>query len=488
MQNDFNQEESLPAVPEQDTMQQETASPEMQEIAGDSQAILEQIPEMQEITDDSQTILEQMPELLLEEVAAPEPEPISESPSAAAATDAQSKQPALTTPAVETDASTASALQQETLPQSLKHVGTFGQSRPVQQPISTPQPFAVPQPQSQQPVPQQNFNQPRPILPQQQRHPAPASQFGARPIITGQQPGPTPAPSYPGQAAPPPRPMAQQPGQMPRPVYPGQPLQRPYMPGQPLQPAMQPPRQPLSLKKFVVWGLVVCIILSFLCGFGGQYLSNSVTPEPETEVIDPADQTPAVVRPNPAVEPESGSWSVVADSANSTAFIYNAANERYGSGVLVSANYLLTDTALVSGADMVTVVFLDGTQQEGIVVEKNTAIDIAVVQISSTKQPVPLGKSDTLRVGDKAFAVYILQTGLTITDGIISAFRKLDAQGSQQDLLQTSTPMLPGSAGGGLYNVHGELIGILLPTYSVTECIGYAMPIDIILANLQTAI
>jgi len=98
-------------------------------------------------------------------------------------------------------------------------------------------------------------------------------------------------------------------------------------------------------------------------------------------------------------------------------------------------------------------------------------------------QPVILGDSSGLRVGELAVAVGnpLGELGGTVTDGIISALdREIDFDGITMNLLQTNAAINPGNSGGGLFNSRGELIGIIVAKSagSDIEGIGFAIPIN----------
>lgn len=82
-----------------------------------------------------------------------------------------------------------------------------------------------------------------------------------------------------------------------------------------------------------------------------------------------------------------------------------------------------------------------------------------------------LGDSDSVRRADEALAVgYPLGQSLKSTTGIIS--------GREQGLIQTSTPINPGSSGGPLINHEGKVIGINSSGIVSAQNVGYAIPIN----------
>ena len=95
-------------------------------------------------------------------------------------------------------------------------------------------------------------------------------------------------------------------------------------------------------------------------------------------------------------------------------------------------------------------------------------LDIAVIRMAGGKDDFPtlaFANSDAVKTGQVVFAVGN-PFGLsgTVTQGIISATQR-HLSDSVADLLQTDTVINPGSSGGPLVNVHGEIVGINVAIY-----------------------
>src|SRR5206468_9167625 len=97
-------------------------------------------------------------------------------------------------------------------------------------------------------------------------------------------------------------------------------------------------------------------------------------------------------------------------------------------------------------------------------------------------QPLALGNSDNVQVGDVVLAVgNPLGIGQTVTMGIISAKGRSTSagNGSYEDFLQTDAPINHGNSGGALVNTKGELVGInsqILSESGGNIGIGFAIP------------
>ena len=159
-----------------------------------------------------------------------------------------------------------------------------------------------------------------------------------------------------------------------------------------------------------------------------------------------------------------------------------------GSGVIISSDgYILTCAHVVSGASNITVSIGDKDYPATLVGEDTTS-DIAVVKVDATGlTPATVGDSDNLKVGESVMAVGnpLGELGGTVTSGIVSALnRSVSIQGSSSvntmSLIQMDASVSPGNSGGGLFNMNGELVGIVnaKSSDSDAEGLGFAIPVN----------
>ncbi|MGE0349503.1 S1C family serine protease [Hydrogenophaga sp.] len=102
--------------------------------------------------------------------------------------------------------------------------------------------------------------------------------------------------------------------------------------------------------------------------------------------------------------------------------------------------------------------------------------DLCQIRVDNFHAPaVEMADMDTLRVGARVYAIGTPQ-GLetTLSDGLLSGLRR-DGTG-QLMFVQTTTPISPGSSGGGLFDVEGRLIGITTFTRRESQNINFAVP------------
>ena len=140
-----------------------------------------------------------------------------------------------------------------------------------------------------------------------------------------------------------------------------------------------------------------------------------------------------------------------------------------GSGVLVNADgQVVTAAHVVQTADTVQVEFPDNVLVNASIIAADAAADVALLQLEWVPPgavPVPLGDSDEAEVGDQVFVVGApLGIGHTLTVGHISARRRPNATFggiNPTEFFQTDAAINQGNSGGPLFNMDGEVVGIV---------------------------
>ena len=294
-------------------------------------------------------------------------------------------------------------------------------------------------------------------------------------------------------------------------------------------PPQTPPTPPVKTKKkkkiegrrfssgAVALIVVACLFISFGAGFGGAYLANALF---GAELNNGADQ---LVGGNNVVETEDGAMVIyksvtvgdaegneikgdltvtqvaenVADSVVEITTEYTTSYGFYqyvtggaGSGVIITEDgYIVTNNHVIvddSGeiAETIIVRLRNGVEYNAVCIGTDSESDIAVLKIEENDlRCAVIGDSTTLSVGDGVVAVGnpLGELGGTVTDGIISATsREIDVDGTKMTLLQTNVAINPGNSGGGLFNMRGELVGVVNAKSSGTgiEGLGFAIPVN----------
>ena len=158
-----------------------------------------------------------------------------------------------------------------------------------------------------------------------------------------------------------------------------------------------------------------------------------------------------------------------------------------GSGFLIDNDgHILTNAHVVQGAKSVDVQLGDGDTQSAQIVGTDPSSDIALLKVEDTNgvQPLELGDSDQVQVGDPVVAIgNPFGLDRTVTSGIVSALqRQIQAPNgfSISDVIQTDAANNPGNSGGPLIDGDGKVIGINSQIESQSGGnvgVGFAVPI-----------
>ena len=156
-----------------------------------------------------------------------------------------------------------------------------------------------------------------------------------------------------------------------------------------------------------------------------------------------------------------------------------------GSGLIVTADgHILTNAHVVQDATDVTVKLTDRREFKAKVIGADRRSDIAVLKIEASGLPiVKIGNPDKIRVGEWVAAIgapFGLEN--SVTSGIVSAKSRTLPDSNYVPFIQTDVAVNPGSSGGPLLNLKGEVIGINSQIYSRTGGymgLSFAIPIDV---------
>jgi serine protease Do/serine protease DegQ len=158
-----------------------------------------------------------------------------------------------------------------------------------------------------------------------------------------------------------------------------------------------------------------------------------------------------------------------------------------GSGIVidVKAGHILTTYHLVLAADEIIVLLPDGQPAAAEQIGIDPYTDLALLRVdASGLTALPLGDSDELRIGD--FVVSVgnpFGLSQTVTMGIVSGLGRTGfKKGTYEDFIQTDASINPGSSGGPLVNLKGEVVGInsaIMTPAGGSVGIGFAIPINV---------
>ena len=160
--------------------------------------------------------------------------------------------------------------------------------------------------------------------------------------------------------------------------------------------------------------------------------------------------------------------------------------EGQGSGFVIDKEgHILTNYHVIADAREIWVTLHDRKKFKATIVGTDKSHDLAIVQIKAPNlQPMTLGDSTNLQVGQKVYAIGN-PFGLngTLTRGIVSSIRQVQEPDGLviDEAIQTDAAINPGNSGGPLLNWHGEVIGIntmIASSVGQSAGIGFAIPIN----------
>ena len=253
-------------------------------------------------------------------------------------------------------------------------------------------------------------------------------------------------------------------------------------------------------QKRIIIVLIMALVLSFSVMLTGCSTLNVTNKESTTTEVTSKTEKVAVSYVSTDSKVYSSTAKVVAAVADtvveiSTESVVTSWGRQYissgaGSGVIIAVSnntyYIVTNNHVIEGVKNITVTTRDGVSYEGSLFATDDSADIAVVSITSSEElkVAVIGNSDDLQIGEDLIAIGnpLGSLGGTVTKGILSAKGRSIVIGDyQMTLLQTDTAINPGNSGGGLFNMKGELIGVVNAKTAEEEIEGicFAIPINI---------
>jgi hypothetical protein len=151
-----------------------------------------------------------------------------------------------------------------------------------------------------------------------------------------------------------------------------------------------------------------------------------------------------------------------------------------GSGFLISKDgHVVTNYHVIKSGTSAVVKLPNGTffAVDGVLAfDKNR--DVAIIKAHGVDfHTLTLGDSDRLRIGEQVVAIgNPLSLESTVSNGIVSAIRTVEDEGGE--FVQITAPISPGSSGGPLFNMAGEVVGITTSHLAGGENLNFAIPIN----------
>ena len=166
-----------------------------------------------------------------------------------------------------------------------------------------------------------------------------------------------------------------------------------------------------------------------------------------------------------------------------------------GSGfILTPDGYIVTNYHVVKNANTIKITLYNGDTYDAVYIGGDEDYDIAVIKVEAAAlQPVTLGNSEGLNVGDRVLAIGnpLGELTFSMSGGMVSSVnRTINVSGTPFNMIQTDASINPGNSGGPLFNQYGEVVGIVSAKYSsyansAVEGLGFAIPINDVQAMIE---
>ena len=263
-----------------------------------------------------------------------------------------------------------------------------------------------------------------------------------------------------------------------------------------------PPKRNKGGKTAVI--LVVAILFSLLCGFGGMMIGRNLTkPDPLPPTTSSGNTEGGGAKNNVIMQTTDASaasldgsvLSVVEKCAASVVEIittpYSNAISTVsgaGSGVIIgedesgTGSYIVTNNHVIEGNfTVITVRTVDGKEYTAEVIGTDWQSDLAVLRIEKTGLTKAIWAESDVALGQSIVAIGnpLGSLGGSVSRGIISGVeRTITVESVPMNLLQIDAAINPGNSGGGLFDLNGNLVGIVNAKSVATavEGIGFAIP------------
>jgi S1-C subfamily serine protease len=168
-------------------------------------------------------------------------------------------------------------------------------------------------------------------------------------------------------------------------------------------------------------------------------------------------------------------------------FVYNFAGQ----------NVIVTNSHVAADATDITVTFSNGNAYSATVLGSDPYAELAILSVDAPEEefsPLEIISSSSLQVGDPVIVVGT-PYGLagSMSTGYVSALgRTLTAETTGgyviANVIQTTAALNPGNSGGPVLNYKGEVVGIATAIVEDSEGLGFAIPSNTILREIESLV
>ncbi len=182
------------------------------------------------------------------------------------------------------------------------------------------------------------------------------------------------------------------------------------------------------------------------------------------------------ITPAPAASAPSSPGRKVAASALSITAVVRG-DRAYGAGIVIGPRHVLTCQHVIDGLSSIRVTLASGKTGPARVVESDTKLDLAVLELNEpVATSAELASATALEMGDRVYGMGVPKNlTFSFNSGLVSYLGR-----SYDDVafLQTDMPTNPGNSGGPVLDDQGRVVGIASFILRETQGLAFALPID----------
>ncbi len=232
----------------------------------------------------------------------------------------------------------------------------------------------------------------------------------------------------------------------------------------------------------ILSGVAALLVATGLGAGGGAALYAGVAPERTQTIVRevPMDST------TPVANRAGSSVNQVYRQARKGVVVVKLGNGQGSGFVYDTQGHVVTNQHVVDAGGAISVTFWNGKTYQAEVLGSDPSTDLAVLKVdapAAVLEPITLGDSDSLEVGDAVVAIGSpLGFEETVTSGIVSALhRQMTAPNNFtiNDSIQTDAAINHGNSGGPLLDLDGKVVGVTAQIASDSggnDGIGFAIP------------
>jgi 2-alkenal reductase len=249
----------------------------------------------------------------------------------------------------------------------------------------------------------------------------------------------------------------------------------------------------MTLRNKVYYGLLAIAVLAAALAIWEYKSEHNPVAEIQPRIVEPRGKLADFEKATIEIFNRTSPSVVYIFTENAVRGFFGTSEIRQGAGsgfLWDRLGHIVTNFHVVQGAERIQVRLDTGEALEATYVGGSQDHDLAVIRLRSVPahiQPIPVGTSGDLQVGQAVFAIgNPFGLSRTLTTGVISAVdRRLPTAAGREvvGVIQTDAAINPGNSGGPLIDSAGRLIGVntaIISGSGNSAGIGFAVPADVV--------